>query len=657
MGNTSFACECMYGVEFEGYRFQHGKILSMKTFLRAALFILLSAAALAQAPHVSKVEPPNWWIGLPDPMVLLTGEHLEDAKITVATQGVHVIRTEPGKNGHYVFVWLKLDAAMPPATADLSVTSPQGCAHALLPLAKRNLAAVTSNLNSNRNEGFQGFGPNDVIYLIMPDRFADGDPGNNFPNSGTYDRNNPRAYHGGDLKGIQQHLPYLKDMGVTTVWITPVYNNNDRTGQDYHGYGATDLYAVEEHFGTLDGYRSLVSAAHAQGLKVLLDVVPNHIGPTHPWVDDPPTDHWLHGTRQHHLIASDQFHHLADPYSSPRDWRAVLEGWFVNTLPDMGTDDPLTSQYLRQDALWWAETGSLDGFRIDTFPYVDRPFWRDFHAAVHSTYPNFKTVGEVSGYDPVVTSFFAGGRAHDGVDTGLDTIFDFTLYSALRQVILHDAPATLLEDVFQRDWLFPHPEMMVTFLGNHDKPRFMGEPGASVQKLKMAFSLLLTMRGVPQIYSGDEIGMPGGDDPDNRRDFPGGFPGDKHNAFTPQGRTDAEQQIFAHVQTLLRLRQQHPALQRGKQVHIFSDEQTMVYLREVTADKAGGDAGAERFLMVMNNADHERTISIPAADTNLASARRLVDVTNESASFIVKPQGIDVKVAGRSVNIYRVAQD
>jgi glycosidase len=483
----------------------------------------------------------------------------------------------------------------------------------------------------------------------MPDRFADGETSNNFPDSGTYDRGNPHAYHGGDLKGIEQRLPYLKDLGITALWITPVYNNNDRTGQDYHGYGAVDLYAVEEHLGTLEEYRSLVRSAHSLGLKVLLDVVPNHLGPAHPWVDDPPSEHWLHGTRARHLIASDQFQHLADPHASPRDWRAVVEGWFVDALPDMGTDDPLAAQYLRQNALWWAETGVLDGFRIDTFPYVDRPFWRDFHRDLHSAYPRFRTVGEVSGYDPAVTAFFAGGRVNAGIDTGVDTVFDFTLYAALRKVILRDAPATLLEEVLQRDWLFPHPEMLVTFLGNHDVPRFMGEPGASVQKLKMAFTLLLTTRGVPQLYAGDEIAMPGGDDPDNRRDFPGGFPGDRRNAFTAEGRTPEEQQVFAYLHDLLRLRKQHPALRRGAQTHIFSDERAMVYLREF----AGSAEPAERLLMIMNNSDQERMITFSIADTPLARAKGLMKVLAERDAMIADGR-IEVRTPGRSVSIYRV---
>lgn len=607
----------------------------------------VGAMAREAPPWVTKVDPPNWWIGLPDPMVLLTGGNLNAATVSTSTPGVRVTRTAPGRNSHYLFVWLRIDRTARPGNVRLSVTASHGDTSADLRLQRRNPASA-----GNSRAGFQGFSPDDVIYLIMPDRFADGDARNNFPASGTYDRTNPHAYHGGDLRGIVQRLPYLKDLGVTTLWITPVYNNNDHTGQDYHGYGAVDMYAVEEHLGTLDDYRSLVRTAHGLGMKVLLDVVPNHLGPTHPWVDDPPSEHWLHGTRAKHLIASDQFQHLTDPHASPNDWRRVTEGWFVDALPDMGTDDPLAAQYLRQNALWWAETGALDGFRLDTFPYVDRAFWRDFHALMHSAYPRFRTVGEVSGYDPVVASFFAGGRTNDGINTGVDTVFDFTLYSALRKVVLKDAPATLLEDVLQRDWLFPRPETLVTFLGNHDTPRFMGEPGASVAKLKLAFALLLTLRGIPQIYAGDEIGMPGGDDPDNRRDFPGGFPGDPRNAFTAAGRAPEEQQIFEWVRGLLHLRAEHPALRRGRQVHIFSDAQTMAYLREV---ESGPGRPGERLLMVMNNAGQTRTVAIPVADTPLKGARRLGRVLAESDAA-VSGDGTHATLPPRSLSIYRIEE-
>lgn len=602
-----------------------------------ALLLFVAVSAYAAGPHVTKVEPPNWWLGLPSPMLLLTGDNLAGAHVSSSTTGVRVVRTEDGLEGKYLLVWLDTSqAAAEPVK--LSVSTSDGQQDVLFPLERPSGA------------GFSGFGPNDVIYLIMPDRFADGDIANNFPDSGSYDRKAARAYHGGDLRGIEQHLPYLKDLGVTTIWTTPIYQNDDRTGRDYHGYGATDMYAVEKHLGTLADYKSLVAATHAMGMKVILDMVPNHVGPTNPWVDHPPTQHWFHGTRDKHLATHSPFDGLTDPHAPERAWRDVVEGWFGNILPDMGTDDAVTSQYLRQNALWWTETAGLDGARLDTFPYVDRKFWHDFHAELHTTWPGFRTVGEVFNSDPSITSYFAGGVVRDGIDTGVDSVFDFPLYTAIRKIVLEDRPATQFEEVLRHDWMYPHPDNLVTFLGNHDTTRFMNAPGATPQKAKLAFSLLVTMRGIPQLYYGDEIGMTGGDDPENRHDFPGGFPGDTRNAFTSQGRTPQEQDIFSAVQTLLHLRREHPALREGMLTYLFADDKTYAYLR---AYRSVDGAMAERLLMVMNNADQPRTARIELQDTPAAGAREITPLLGQGATEI---QGTAVKleIPGRTLNIYTV---
>ena len=583
-------------------------------------------------------------------MIMLTGENLEHATVSTQTPGIHISRTVAGRNGHYLFLWVELGKRVSPRMVSIQVATIHGKSVVRWKLEQRDPAGR----EASPNRGFDGFAPDDVVYLIMPDRFADGDANNNFPASGTYDRSAPRAYHGGDLKGIQDHLAYLKDLGITTLWITPIYNNDDHTGRDYHGYGAVDLYSIEEHFGTLDEYRSLVKAAHQQGLKVIVDIVPNHIGPANPWVADPPTEHWLHGTRKSHLTADADFEHLTDPHTSVRERRKIVEGWFAGVLPDMGTDDPVTAQFLRQNALWWAEMGTLDGFRLDTFPYVDRQFWHDFHAQLHRAYPRFKTVGEVSGFDPAVAAFFAGGKTTAGIDSGVDTVFDFSLYSALRKVILHDAPASLLEQILQYDWMFPHPEWLMTFLGNHDTSRFMGEPGATPDKLNLAFAALLTMRGIPQIYAGDEIGMPGGGDPDNRRDFPGGFPGDLRNAFTKEGRTADEEKIFANLRSLLHLRRQHVALRRGNYIHIFDDDRTFVYVRDFHARPQDTAVRSERLLMLMNNADQSRTVEVPIDDTILAEVNKLTPVMAENGAVLTPHSRIKVELPARSMSVYLI---
>src|SRR5215472_6295911 len=307
---------------------------SKPSWLVCAGFVLAIALGAngqqAAGPIISKIDPPNWWIGLPNPMVMLTGKNLEQAKVSTNAPGIRIFRTRQGRNGHYLFIWLNIAKSASPGEISLQVTTAKGKEAVRWRLDRRNPAGITAG----GNQGFNGFGPDDVIYLIMPDRFADGDPTNNFPASGTYDRAQPRAYHGGDFYGIQEHLPYLKDLGVTTIWLTPIYDNEDHTGRDYHGYGAVDLYKTEEHFGSLEEYRSLVRAAHEQGIKVIIDIVPNHVGPTNPWATDPPTVHWLHGTREDHLTADAEFQHLTDPHASPREWRNVVEGWFVGILPD-----------------------------------------------------------------------------------------------------------------------------------------------------------------------------------------------------------------------------------------------------------------------------------------------------------------------------------
>jgi glycosidase len=373
----------------------------------------------------------------------------------------------------------------------------------------------------------QGFSSADVMYLIMPDRFADGDPTNNripdfvAPNN----RSVSRAYHGGDLRGIRQHLDYLQQLGVTTIWTTPLYDNSANQSADtYHGYSATDMYAVDPHFGTMADYRALVEAAHSRGIKVVLDTVPNHVGPHHPWANDPPTPDWLHGSPASHIKCDGDFSSITDPSAPTERRRALLDGWFADVLPDLNQDNPLVAQYLVDNAVWWIESAGLDGLRIDTFPYVPRSFWHSYNSFLHALYPKLSDVGEVFNKDPRITSFFAGGRVNTGsdgtIDTELDTPFDFPMYFAIRAALTHRQPMTAIADVLGSDKLYPHPERLVTFIGNHDTRRFMSEPGATLAALHLAFGLLATLRGMPQLYYGDELAMTGGEDPDNRRDFP-----------------------------------------------------------------------------------------------------------------------------------------
>jgi len=583
--------------------------------------------------------------------LLLSGHDLEATRVVCNLPSILVERTQATAAGRYLFVWLKIGADAKSGTAVCRITTPTGTTSFELPVAARAMKLGK----------FQGLSQEDVIYLIMPDRFANGDPTNDEPAEarGGHDRANPRAYHGGDLRGILDHLAYLKDLGVTALWLTPILKNG--AAQDYHGYGAVDLYAVDPHLGTIQDYQNLVAEAHKQGMKVFFDLVPNHVGPKHPWVAEPPLPDWFHGTQQHHTdssagpkgtfygktdqptIANDAFEALIDPHAPPRLSRNLTEGWFFNILPDLNTENPVVAEFLLQNSIWWTEASGLDGYRLDTFPYVSRKFWSTWHAGLHQIYPYLTTIGEVFHPDPSVTSFFAGGQKRfDGIDSGLNTLFDFPLFFTLRDVLLRKAPVGRIADVLRHDSLYVHADSLVTFFANHDVPRFLSAAGSSPARLKLAFGLTLTLRGIPQLYYGDEIGIPGGGDPDNRRDFPGGWPGDLENAFSAEGRTAEQQDLFGYVQSLLRLRREHQALQSGKLWHLFSDETAYVFMRETEE---------ERVLVVFNNSAEPRRLELPLHDTPAQGAAGFTRLLGQATADVSNGE-VQIALPSQSISIF-----
>ena len=324
-----------------------------------------------------------------------------------------------------------------------------------------------------------------------------------------------------------------------------------------------DLYAVDPRLGTLAEYRELSDALHRRHMKLVFDDVPNHVGPQHVWASDPPMPDWFHGTSAHHEENKYVFAPVTDPNAPAAASQDALDGWFVNSLPDMNQQNPAVAKYETQNMIWWIEAGGIDGLRIDTFPYVRRDFWQQYLGELTSLYPHLTSVGEVSIGDATINAYFAGGRTLAGVDTHLTTPFDYPLYHSLLDVLVKGKPMSQLEEGLRLDWLYPHPEALVPFLGNHDQVRFLSQPHATAALLRLGFGLLMTLRGMPELYSGDEIAMLGGEDPDNRRDFPGGFPGDKENAFTAAGRTPARRRCMAG---LLVLEASAPRLRRCRPV-------------------------------------------------------------------------------------------
>jgi glycosidase len=599
-------------------RFSRGRLLAIVITIS---IVASTGGIAAQAPVVEKVDPPNWWAGhsINPVRLLVRGRNLAGARVACAR--VTCVVTRVNAAGSYAFVDVTVPKRLAAGSYPLTLSTANGSAS----------IPFTVNAPLPRSGRFQGFDANDVIYLIMPDRFDDGDTTNDDPavSRGMFGRAHSRRYHGGDLEGVRKRLPYLKSLGVTAIWLTPIYDNTNQLDHKevfdndpstpYHGYHAIDYYGVEEHFGDLAAYRRLVDEAHASGLKVIFDMVANHTSAYHPWVEDPPTPTWYHGTSKKHLANTWQAWTLADSQATAPMREATLDGWFVNILPDLNQGDPEVARYLVQNTLWWVGVSGIDGIRQDTWQYVPRSFWRDWMTAIRREYPSLRVVGEVSDPDPVLVSFFQGGRARfDGVDDKLDAVFDYPTYYSLYGAFAQGKPLRDVAMMQSRDRLYPNAGALVTFLGLHDVPRFMGATGATTKGLELAFTFLLTSRGTPLIYYGDEVAMAGGSDPDNRRDFPGGWPGDTHDAFTSSGRSAGEQELWAHVQKLLQLRAARADLRTGAMEHLVAGENVYVYRRGHTIVALNNDTTPARVHLATMplHADALGVCSMPTADAS-----------------------------------------
>lgn len=615
----------------------------MKSLLVGLL--LGGMAAGAQTVRIDKIDPPNWFAQMPKPMLLVHGEGLNDATFRVSDARLRVERVVPSANGHWAQVWLSASPAEA-ETVRFTATSKQQSANS----KQSAIAEYRFEARRKATDGMAGFSARDVVYLIMTDRFVDGDTANDGEDGkhpaesadAQAQRGMERGWHGGDLRGVQEHLDYLQSLGVTTLWTTPVYQNHE--AMSYHGYGATDMYAVDEHYGTLADAKALAAALHARGMKWMLDTVPNHVGPGHPWNSDAPTPDWLHGSAQEHEDGESDFSALMNPHASDRDRRATLDGWFAGVLPDLNTDNPAVAQYLRQNIVWWIEETGADALRYDTFPYVNRGFWHDLNAELKTLYPRLTEVGETFYPDPVFVSSYAGGVTRTGVDTGLYTPFDFPTYFALRNVFLDDASMIKLNDVLADDSLYPHPERLPVFLGNHDTTRFR-EEAKSEAAMKLAFGFLFTTRGMPQLYSGDELAMRGHGDPDNRRDFP-------TSAFTAAGRTPEQARMFDWVQSLATVRREHPVLACGGEQVLLVSDNWLVTLRDGAhaPDASCAAPSKERVLVAIYRGAKTGSQPIPIDSTWMQGCSAVRPVLGEAGSSAhVRGDDMTVTMAPDSV--------
>ncbi len=600
----------------------------MKRLLLFAFLLPFSPAAPA-APVVGAVDPPNWWVGSAhDPVqILVRGERLAGAALRSDTPSVTVLRQTVNAAGTYLIAYVHIERDAKPGRVALRVEGPDGSAP--VPFELREPLP--------RAGRFGGLTPDDVIYLVMPDRFLDGDRSDDAPN---VDRSLARAYHGGDLRGIRERLPYLKELGVTVVWMTPFYDNDDAKSA-YHGYHATDFYAVEEHFGTFDELVALVDEAHRLGIKIMQDQVANHTGDSHPWIAGPPTPTWYNGTPASHLDNNFRIDALVDPKSDAEVRRATLEGWFAGTLPDLDQNDEDAAAYLVQNSLWWIGRTGIDAIRQDTLPYAPRAYWSRWITALRAEYPTVTVLGEVFNDDPKIVSYFQGGVARDGVDSHVDTLFDFPLGFALVGYVTQQGDARHVADVLAADTLYTNPRLLVPFLGNHDTARAVSMLGGDPGRLRLAHTVLMTLRGAPQIYYGDEIGMAGAGDPDCRRDFPGGFPGDARDAFSDKGRTPDERATFDNLRRAIALRRAHPALRGATTKVLVADGPRLAYVRE-------GDG--ERALVAVNASDVPIDLDLDTSNA-FADGHTLTDAVDPSRRVTVRAGRAALRIAPRSAAV------
>ena len=541
--------------------------------------VALGIAATAPAADLEGVEPRNWWTGFEhrELQILFTGPEICGLSVRVDHPGVRVARTVRVANCRYLFVYLDIAVDAEPGTVNIEFSAPG-----------REDFTEAYPLLPRREEPRTGFSTEDAIYLVTPDRFANGDPENDaiegLPDKP--DRDNPFGRHGGDIAGIEAHLDYIAELGFTAVWINPLLENA-MPKYSYHGYAITDLYTVDPRYGSNEHFRALVEAASDRGIKVIMDQVVNHVGSAHDWIAEPPTADWINYGNSF-VYGSRARTTNMDPYAAGTDIRLNADGWFSRSMPDLNQNNPLLADYLIQNSIWWIEFAGLGGIRQDTYPHNDKHFMAEWSRRIMTEYPDFNIVGEEWSSNPIVTSYWQAGKVnHDGYVSSLPSVFDFPVQAALLEALTATKPdqGTVwdpLYEVIGMDFLYPDPNNLVIFADNHDKSRIYTVVDEDPDLFRMAMVFLATMRGIPQVYYGTEILMsnPGTESHGIiRSDFPGGWDGDSRNAFTGKGLTQSERDAQQFIRMLFNWRKSAAVVHHGKFMHYTPLEDTYVYFR------------------------------------------------------------------------------
>ena len=565
----------------------------MRKFLLSLSFIM-TALGMNAAVKIDRVEPTDWYVGMKDPslQLMVYGEGIREAQVSTDYPGVRVDSLVRLDSPNYLLVYLDLSGAQP-GEMKLRFTMGKSKKEVSYRLKARAMAG----------EERKGFSNADVLYMLMPDRFAQGkDHKARVKGMNPYveDRSKPSLRHGGDLQGIRDHLDYFTQLGVTALWLTPVLENNSPDGKDgsstYHGYATTNYYRVDPRFGTNEDYRQLIADAHAKGLKVVMDMIFNHCGFEHPWVSDMPSKEWLNvpewlsgkeEDKAKYLQTSYKLTPVLDPYAAEVDKRETVDGWFVPSMPDLNQRNPHVIKYLIQNSVWWIETVGIDGIRMDTYPYADREAMALWMKTLEREYPNFNTVGETWVTEPAYTAAWQKDSKLSSINSYLKTVMDFAFYDRVNMAAREETDdwwqgMNRVYNTLCYDYLYANPSSVLAFIENHDTDRFLRN-GTDTLALKQALALLLTINRTPQLYYGTEILMNGTKevtDGNVRKDFPGGFPGDKANCFTAEGRTRAQNDMFNWLSRLLHWRQGNEAIIHGKQVQFTPRKGVYVIARQ-----------------------------------------------------------------------------
>jgi glycosidase len=507
----------------------------------------------------------------PEVMLTIHGKGIGALTPVISYPGVQIKTITKTENPNYLFVVLNIDPSTQAGKFDINFIK-----------EKKQVLSWPYELKERKSgsSSRQGYNSSDVIYLLMPDRFANGDPSNDSVEDLTEkgNRKDPNGRHGGDIKGIIDHLDYLKDLGITAIWTTPLLQDNQAV-TSYHTYAITDYYKIDGRYGTNEDYVKLADECHKRGIKLIMDMVPNHCGSEHWWMKDLPMNDWIHQfpqfTRSNYTIAT-----WNDPHASQADIMLNQDGWFDVTMPDLNQNNPFVLTYFKQFAIFWIEYAGLDGLRVDTYPYNDKWKIAEWTNAIRKEYPGINIVGECWQHRPAEIAYWQTGvKNFDAYDSGLPSVMDFPLNDAFMS---WNQGASRFYNVFVMDYLYSNLNNIVVFLDNHDTQRFSEQIEFDMNKFKSSVAILLTTRGIPQIYYGTEIMMGGQKnkgDGDIRHDFPGGWPGDAKNAFTAEGRNNTESEAFDFMKTMLNYRKSNPVLQHGKMIQFIPRDDVYVFFR------------------------------------------------------------------------------